>query len=260
MTDDSETITIRGKTAFVTGAGQGIGRAIALALAKRGLAVAINTRHQESAQAVAKEIMQTGARAVACPADVSDRVAVRAAIAKAVGELGPIEILVNNAAAPAELRLLHEASDEDIDAELVTLLGTIYCTHAVCPSMIERRTGRIINISSVAGKHAMPKRAVYSAANAGIDKFTITMAKELGQYDITVNAVSPGAVESPRFKARSQDVRDEMARTIGLPRFGEPEDIAQAVVFLASDQADYISGTVLDVDGSFSGYLPPEAL
>jgi len=245
---------LAGKTALVTGAGQGIGKAIARALAEHGAAVAVNALHEESAREACRELVEAGHEAMAVAADVADESAVQEMAARATGELGPIEILVNNAAAPAELVPFAVTTGEIQKQELVTLLGVFHCTRHVVGSMIERRHGRIINISSVAGRYGHPGRAVYSAANAGIDGFTRALAAEVGQYGVTVNSVCPGAVESPRFRARSKEVREAHRLAMCLNRFAEPEEIAEAVLFLASDQADYITATVMEVSGGFTGY------
>lgn len=242
--------------ALVTGAGQGIGRAIAFALASAGARIGVNALHQKSADRTCHELIEGGHRAIAVPGNVADDAIVSKMVQSVIEQLGPIDVLVNNAAAPAEMRLFAESTLEEQNDELVTLIGTLNCTRYVCSQMIKRRTGRIVNISSIGGRHAMPMRAVYCAANAGIDTFTRTMAKELGTFGITVNAVSPGATESPRFRARSEELRRAVRQAIALDRFAEPEEIAAAVMFLLSDQANYISGAVLDVDGSFSGYPP----
>ena len=247
---------LMGKIALVTGAGQGIGRAIAHTLAAAGANVAVNALHQETSEHTCAELAAKGFKAIAVPADVANDVAVARMVQTATEQLGPIDILVNNAAAPAAPKPLAESSLEDQNRELVTLLGTLNCTRHVCPGMVERRQGRIVNISSCGGRYAMPRRAVYCAANAGIDTFTRCMAKELGPYGITVNSVSPGAIESPRFRARSDELRREHLRMIALDRFGEPEEIADVVLFLVSDKANYITGAIIDVDGGFAGYPP----
>jgi len=247
---------LMGEVALVTGAGKGIGKAIAQALAENGAAVAVNALHEESAQAACKELIDAGHKACAVPADVSDDAAVRRMFERATSKLGPIDILVNNAAAPAEMIPFASTTAQIQHEEMVTLTGTFNCTRCVLGGMIERRRGRIINISSVAGRHAMPERAIYSAANAGIDIFTRSLAAEVGPYGITVNSISPGATESPRFRARAEEVRQEHRKMIALDRFAEPEEIARAVLFLAGDQANYITGAILDVDGGFGGYKP----
>ena len=245
-----------GQVALVTGGGKGIGKAIGRLLAEHGCAVAVNALHETSATAACRELRDAGHRACAVPADVSDEAAAEEMVKRAAGELGPIDILVNNAAAPAEFVQFADTTSEIQRQEMVTLLGVFHCTRHVLPSMIERKRGRIINISSCAGRHGQPGRAVYSAANAGIDSFTRALCMEVGRYGITVNSVSPGATETPRFRARSEGVRQEHRRVIALNRFAEPEEVAQAVLFLASDQANYLSGAVIDVDGGFAGYVP----
>ena len=248
---------LMGNVALVTGAGKGIGKAIARALAEHGAAVAVNALHEESARNACRELTKAGHKACAVAADVSDEAAVQDMVERATRELGPIDILVNNAAAPAELVPFVATTAEIQRQELVTLIGVLHCTRHVLGGMIERRQGRIINISSVGGrKCGAPGRAVYSAANAGIDRFSQCLSAEVGLYGITVNSVSPGATESPRFQARSEEVRKAHRLMIPLDRFAAPEEIAQAVLFLASDQACYITGVVIDVDGGFTGYQP----
>ncbi len=249
---------LAGRVALVTGAGQGIGRAIAHALAGASAAVAVNSLSGDSAEHTCRELQDLGFQALAVPADASCDSAVSSLVQEVNRELGPIDILVNNAAAPASSSPFEKSTLADQNNELVTLLATFTCSRHVCSGMIKRRTGRIVNISSIAGRHGMPLRAVYSAANAGIDAFTRSLAKELGPFGITVNSVAPGATETPRFRARSPEVRESVLRAVALKRFAEPEEIAQAVVFLASDQAAYINGAILDVDGGFCGYMPPE--
>ena len=249
---------ILGDVVLVTGAGQGIGRAVAHAFADLGLKVAVNALHEESSQRTCKELTDKGCKAVAVPADVGEDAAVQVMVKKAEEELGPIDILINNAAAPAEPSLFKDSTLETQNKELITLIGTLNCTRYVCTGMVDRNRGMIINISSLAGQFPMPTRAVYGSANAGIDMFTQTMAIELGLHGITVNAVSPGGIETPRFKARSKEIRAGMTRAVGLKRFGEPEEIADTVLFLASDKASYINGATIKVDGGFSGFQLPQ--
>ena len=250
---------LAGKVALVTGAGKGIGKAIANLLAQSGAAVAVNAYHQESAAAASSELTEAGYRAIPVAADVSDQDAVNRMVSKIEGQFGMIDILVNNAAAPAEYVPFENTTPDIQHEELVTLLGVFCCTRRALPKMIEARRGRIINISSIAGRHGLPGRAIYSAANAGIEAFSRTLANEIGQYGINVNCVSPGSVESPRFKARSEEIRRKLREAISLDRFGEPEEIAQAVLFLASDMSGYMTGSVIDVDGGFVGQPPWKA-
>jgi len=247
---------LTGEVALVTGAGKGIGKAIARALAENGVAVAVNALHNESARNACRELTEAGHKVCSVAADVSNEAAVLEMVRHAVRELGPIDILVNNAAAPAEFVRFAETTAETQTQEMVTLTGVFHCTRHILRSMIERGRGRVINISSIAACFATPGRAIYSAANAGINAFTKSLAAEVGQYGITVNAISPGATESPRFRARSEEVRDAHRKMISLDRFAEPWEIAQAVLFLASGQADYITGAVIDVDGGFMGFNP----
>ena len=245
-----------GEVALVTGAGRGIGRAIAEAFASHGIKVGVNALHKESATEVVKEIEESGGYAIALQANVANQQEVHNMVGTLVETFGSVDILVNNAASPAEIIPFDKTTLIEQEKELVTLIGTFNCTRSVLPLMIEKRNGRIINISSVGGRHGMPGRAIYSAANGGIDTFTKALAREIGRYGITVNSISPGATESPRFKARSKEVRNEHRRMIALPRFGEPEDIANAVLFLASNESSYVTGAIVDVDGGFSGYEP----
>jgi len=249
-----------GETAIVTGAGKGIGYAIACALAKEGIKVGVLALHKESADEAAKKIVNVGGNAKPLVADVSDQEMVNKAVKSFVDEFGPIDIMINNAAAPAEHVLFNETNDRIQHDELVTFIGTLNCTRAVINSMIERRYGRIINISSVGANFGAAGRAIYCAANAAINCFTKGLAHEVGCYNITVNAISPGATESPRFKARSKKVRDDHLEMIALPRFGEPEDIANGVLFLLQNSSSYITGALIDIDGGFCGYKPVKGI
>ena len=247
---------LTGKVALVTGAGRGIGQAIAELLAQHGAQVAVNDVHAESAEQTCRQLADAGRRAVAVPADVADQDAVNAMVARVAAELGPVDLLVNNAAALAEFCPFQETTPQIQHEELVTFLGVLHCTRSVLPGMIAARRGRVISISSVACRQGLPGRAVYSGANAGIEAFSKALSAEVGQYGITVNCISPGAIESPRFKARSQEIRAAQRQIISLERFGEPAEIAQAVLFFASDMSDYVTGAVLDVDGGFRSHLP----
>jgi NAD(P)-dependent dehydrogenase (short-subunit alcohol dehydrogenase family) len=247
------------KVALVTGAGKGIGQTIAMALAASKVKVGVNARHEDTAVATTREIIDAGGEAIAVPGNVAEQATVNTIAAKLVKAFGPVDILVNNAAAMAEIVPFEKTTTKEQEEELETLIGTFNCTRSILPVMIERRSGRIINISSVSGRYGMPGRAIYSAAKAGINMFTRALAFEVGQYGITVNSISPGATMTPRFKARSQEVHDAARRMIAIPRFGEPVDIASAVLFLLAEEASYITGAVLDIDGGFGGYVPYQA-
>ena len=245
-----------GKVALVTGAGKGIGEAIARALAAEKLKVGVNALHTETAAAVTKEIIDTGGEAIAIPGNVAEQNTVNTMVAKLAQAFGPVDILVNNAAAMAEMVPFEKTTIKEQEDEMVTLIGAFNCTRSVLPSMIDRRNGRIINISSVSGRYGMPGRAIYSAAKAGINIFTKALAYEVGQYGITVNSISPGATLTPRLKARSKEIHDAARRMIAVPRFAEPEEIAHAVLFFLKEESSYITGAMLDVDGGFGGYEP----
>ena len=250
------TMTLTDDVALVTGAGRGIGKAIAGLLARSGAAVAVNDCDPATAEATCRELVDRGHRAAAFVADVADQDAVNDMVDDCVRQLGDISVLVNNAAAPAELVPFVETTLAVQRAEMVTLLGVLHCTRSVLPSMIEKRRGRIVNISSVSGRSGAPGRAIYSGANAGIEGFSRALSREVGRCGVRVNCVSPGATDSPRFKARAPEVRRNHRRIISLDRFAEPEEIAEAVLFLVGERSSYVTGAVIDVDGGFAGYLP----
>lgn len=241
---------------MVTGSGRGIGKAIAMLLAQSGAKVAVNDVDSQSALATCRALCEDGFPAIAVPGDVNDPKAVDELVQNTLDEFHSIDILVNNAAAPADF-VPFECSTLQIQAgELTTLVGTLHCTRSVLPGMIENRRGRIISITSISGRYGQPSRAIYSAAKAGMTQFSKALSAEVGQYGITVNCVSPGATDSPRFLARSEEFRDEHRKLISLGRFIQPEEVAQAVLFLASDMANAITGTVIDVDGGSGGFIP----
>ena len=243
------------RVALVTGAGSGIGKAIAIGFAREGADVAVNDIHQSLAEDTCKELFSAGSQAMPVAADVGDNRMVEKMVAQVLERHGRIDILVNNAAAPAERILFKDTSEQDRDAEMVTLTGAYNCTRAVVKTMIAQRSGRIVNISSADGRIGAAGRAVYSAAKAGMDIFTKALAKELGSYAITVNSVSPACVESPRFRARSEALRDAFRKVIAVGRFGDPEEVADLVVFLASKKAGYITGAVFPIDGGLTDFL-----
>ena len=239
-----------GKTALVTGASRGIGRAIALCLAAEGARVAINyAGNVKAAEEVKTSIEAAGGTAILCQADIADSAAVEAMIADVVKEFGTIDILVNNAGITRDT-LLMRMKDEDFAKVLDTnLKGVFYCTKAVSKLMMKKRAGRIINMASVVGLVGNAGQTNYAAAKAGVIGFSKSAAKELASRGITVNVVAPGFIGTDMTAGLPESVKEKMLTDIPLGRMGEPEDVANAVLFLASDQASYITGQVVNVDG-----------
>ena len=239
-----------GKTALVTGASRGIGRAIALCLAAEGARVAINyAGNVKAAEEVKASIEAAGGTAILCQADIADSAAVGAMIADVVKEFGAIDILVNNAGITRDT-LLMRMKDEDFAKVLDTnLKGVFYCTKAVSKLMMKKRSGRIVNMASVVGLVGNAGQTNYAAAKAGVIGFSKSAAKELASRGITVNVVAPGFIGTDMTAGLPESVKEKMLTDIPLGRMGEPEDVANAVLFLASDQASYITGQVVNVDG-----------
>ena len=241
---------VDGRIALVTGASRGIGKAVALALAAGGADVAVNyAGSAQAAEAVAEEIRAMGRKALVVQADVSDAASVQQMVERVIAEFGRIDILVNNAGITRD-GLLMRMKDEDWEAVLKTnLTGVFYCTKAVTKGMMKQRYGRIINMTSVVGVMGNAGQANYAAAKAGVIGFTKSTAKELASRGITVNALAPGFIESDMTAGLPEKAKTEMAAAIPLGKMGQPADVAQAVVFLASDWASYITGQTLHVDG-----------
>lgn len=241
---------LEGKTALVTGASRGIGKAIALRLAKEGANIAINfAGNVAAAEEVKAAIEADGGKAILVQADVSDSAAVDAMVKTVVDTFGGIDILVNNAGITRD-GLLMRMKEEEWDAVLNTNLKSIFlCTKAVSKLMMKKRSGRIVNMSSVVGVNGNAGQANYSAAKAGAIGFTKSMAKELAGRGITVNAIAPGFIQTDMTAVLPEAVKESMAKNIPLGRLGAPEDIAGAVLFLVSDCASYITGQVINVDG-----------
>jgi len=239
-----------GKTALVTGASRGIGRAIALCLAAEGARVAINyAGNVRAAEEVKTAIEAAGGTAILCQADIADSSAVEAMVANVVKEFGTIDILVNNAGITRDA-LLMRMKDEDFAKVLNTnLKGVFYCTKAVSKLMMKKRSGRIVNMASVVGLVGNAGQTNYAAAKAGVIGFSKSAAKELASRGITVNVVAPGFIGTDMTAGLPESVKEKMLTDIPLGRMGEAEDVANAVLFLASDQASYITGQVVNVDG-----------
>ncbi|MBR1552504.1 MAG: 3-oxoacyl-[Schwartzia sp.] len=239
-----------GKCALVTGASRGIGRAIALRLAAEGAKVALNFAGNEAAaNAVREEIEAAGGEAILVKADVANEAAVQEMVQKTADAFGRIDILVNNAGITRD-GLLARMKEEDWDAVLSTnLKGVFLTTKAVTKLMMKQRAGRIVNMASVVGITGNAGQANYSAAKAGVIGFTKTIAKELASRGITANAVAPGFIDTDMTSVLSDKAKEAALSGIPLGRMGTPEDIADAVLFLVSDSASYITGQVLHVDG-----------
>ena len=241
---------LSGKVAFVTGASRGIGRAIALRLAADGAKVALNfSSNVAKAEEVKDAIISQGGEALLVQGDVSNFAVVTELIKKVVDEWGRLDILINNAGITRD-NLLLKMSEDDFDKVIATnLKGVFNCTKAVTKLMMKQRGGRIVNMSSVVGLKGNISQANYAAAKAGIIGFTKSVARELASRGVTVNAVAPGFINTDMTGALSEKVKEVILQEIPAGRMGNPEDVANAVAFLVSDQAAYITGQVLSVDG-----------
>lgn len=241
------------KVAVVTGATGGLGRSIVEVLARNGARVVVNyARNEAGAQELVKAVEAAGGEAFAVRADVSDPDQAEALIRAALERFGRVDLLVNNAGIKRDT-LLMRMKVEDWDAVMSTnLKGAFNCTRAVTRPMLKARAGRIINIASVAGLIGNPGQANYSAAKAGLIGFTKAVARELGSRGITVNTVAPGPIEAGMLEDLPGEVKESFLKQIPLGRLGKPEDVAGAVVFLASDLANYITGQTLAVDGGLT--------
>lgn len=242
-------MTLTGRVALVTGASQGIGHAIALKLAASGATVAVAARNQEKLAELVKQINAAGGKASAVPVDVGEEEQVKAAFKAALGQLGRIDILVNNAGITRD-QLVMRMKRADWDAVLNTNLTSAYlCIQQVIGSMLKQRWGRIINITSVFGQMGQAGQANYAASKAGLIGLTMAIAREVGSRNITCNAVAPGFIETAMTSGFSDDFKQNALKAIPLGRVGTPEDVANSVAFLASEEASYITGHVLSVNG-----------
>ena len=244
---------LSGKVAFVTGASRGIGRAIALRLAADGAKVALNfASNSAKAEAVKAEIETSGGVAMLVQGDVAKFEVVTELIKKVVDEWGRLDILINNAGITRD-NLLLKMSEDDFDRVISTnLKGVFNCTKAVTKLMMKQRGGRIVNMSSVVGLKGNISQTNYAAAKAGIIGFTKSAARELASRGVTVNAVAPGFINTDMTAALSEKVKEVMLQEIPAGRMGTPEDVANAVAFLVSNEAAYITGQVLSVDGGMA--------
>ena len=240
---------LSGKVALVTGAAQGIGKAIAMLLARNGADVVVSDINLEKAQETTNEIEGMGRRSFAIKVNVADLKDVERMGEAIVEQFGRIDILVNNAGITRD-RLILRMTEEDWDAVLdVNLKGTFNCTKAAIRYMSKQKSGKIVSIASVSGEMGNPGQANYAASKAGVIGFTKTIAREFAGRGINVNAIAPGYIQTPMTDAVPEKAKEELKRMIPMERLGKPEDVAQAVLFLVSENSSYITGQVLNVNG-----------
>lgn len=240
---------LKGKNAFITGSAQGIGKAIATAMAQEGANIAVADMNIEKAESTAQEIRELGVKGVAIEIDVSQQEAVKSAFENIKQEFQRLDILVNNAGITRDALLLR-MKDEDWDTTIdINLKGTFLCSKEAIRIMAKQQYGKIINVSSVVAFTGNPGQANYSASKAGIVGLTKTIAKEYASRGIRANAVAPGFISTAMTDAIPDKIKEEMKRSIPLGHFGVPEDVAHAVTFLSSDDADYMTGQILHING-----------
>lgn len=247
-------VSLIGKTALVTGASRGIGKAIALALGQSGAKVACLARSADKLEETAAAIRAAGSEAFLIAADVTDSAAAEGAVQQVIDKWGRLDIMVNNAGITRDT-LLPRMSDDDWDAVIATNLRSVFLfTRAAAQAMVRAKCGRIINISSVSGLMGNPGQANYSASKAGVIGFTQTVARELAskRRPITVNAICPGFIASDMTEALGEALQEAVKQRIPLQRLGEADEVADAVLYLASDSAAYITGQVITLDGGLT--------
>jgi 3-oxoacyl-[acyl-carrier protein] reductase len=244
---------LKGKIALVTGGGRGIGKAISLALAKEGAKVCVNYFHsKDAAEDVVKKIKENGGEAISYKADVSKLEEVNGMVEEVNKQFGRVDILINNAGLNIDkyLMIMNEKEwDKVID---VNLKGTFNCSKAVSRVMIGQRSGNIVNISSVSAISGTAGQTNYSAAKGGMISFTKSLARELASFGIRVNALAPGLIETEMVKKMPKEMLDQVLKMTPLKRIGKPEEVAKVVVFLVSEEANYITGQVIRIDGGLS--------
>lgn len=237
------------RVAFITGASQGIGRTCALRFANEGAAVALAARNQEKLDELVREITGAGGKASAFAIDVAEEEQVKSGVKAAIAQFGKIDILVNNAGITRD-QLVMRMKRSDWDAVLQTNLTSAYlCIQNVIPSMLKQRYGRIVNVTSVFGQMGQAGQANYAASKAGLIGLTMAIAREVGSRHITCNAIAPGFIETAMTAVLSEEFKQSAIKQIPLGRVGTPDDVASAAVFLASEEASYITGHVLNVNG-----------
>ena len=240
---------LKGKIAIVTGAAQGIGKVIALSLAKCGADIAVSDINEDSLNSAVKEIEALGRKAIAVKMDVSSLKDCEEMVKKTIDAFGKVDILINNAGITRDTVLLRMKEEQWDQVIKVNLKGTFNCTKAVIRSMFKQKSGKIINISSVTGAMGNAGQANYSASKAAVMGFTKSIAREYAHCGITVNAVAPGFIKTAMTDAIPEKDRDAMISIIPAKRLGLPEDVADTVCFLASDMANYITGQVIHING-----------
>ena len=242
-------MSLSGRVALVTGSSQGIGRACALKLAESGAVVCVAARNQDKLNQLVGQVSSAGGKAAAFPLDVTDEEQVKASFKSAIAQFGKIDILVNNAGITRD-QLVMRMKRADWDAVLNTNLTSAYlCTQQVMGSMLKQRWGRIINLTSIFGQTGQAGQANYASSKAGLIGLTMAIAREVASRNITCNAVSPGFIETAMTSGLGDDFKQNALKMIPLGRIGTPEDVANAVAFLASEEASYITGHVLNVNG-----------
>jgi 3-oxoacyl-[acyl-carrier protein] reductase len=242
-------LKLTGRVALVTGAAQGIGKAVALLLARNGADIVVSDINLEKAEETANEINSIGQKALAVKVDVANWNDVERMVEVILEKFAKIDILVNNAGITRD-KLILRMTEEDWDAVLnVNLKGTFHCTKAVVRHMAKQRSGKIVNIASVVGEMGNAGQANYSASKAGVIGLTKTIAREFAQRGININAIAPGYIETPMTEVLPEKAKEELKRLIPMERLGKPEDVAEAVLFLVSEESNYITGQVLNVNG-----------
>jgi len=240
---------LKTKVALITGAAQGIGKAVTLVLARHGADVVVADVNIEKAQETAREVEVLGRAAMAVRVDVTRLEDVEKMVEAAVQRFGKIDILINNAGIARD-KLILRMTEEDWDTVLnVNLKGTFNCTKAVIKHMSKQRSGKIVNIASVVGMMGNPGQANYSASKAGVIGLTKTIAREFAARGINVNAIAPGYIQTPMTEVLPEKAKEELKRLIPMERLGQPEDVAHAVLFLVSEASSYITGNILNVNG-----------
>jgi len=258
-------LELKDKVVLLTGSGQGIGQQMALAFAAEGARIAVNDVNPKGIEQTLALLAEAGGEGMSAQADITDLASVRAMVAAVEAKFGRVDVLVNNAALLLDHELFLDKKPEDADREIkVILYGTMNCCRGVVPGMIERRYGKVVNVVTDAARVGQERQCNYSSAKGGVISFTKSFAKEVGRHNVNVNAVSPGATNSPMRQGMLRDLiakvgekaaaerEEKVRRAYALRRIGEVEDVSNAVIFLSSEAARHITGQVLSVNGGFA--------